>query len=256
MSSLKSQTFDSPAEAAFYAEKTLPKLHKSTLALEPVMLKSALFRPAAGERQVFEQFVAVSTHGANKIQFSGEELRQDDERVLMALLKLRSGQTVDGVMTFVPRAFCRELGWADSGDSVAKLKASLSRLWIARVRIDYASGGTSLYSFVSDIDFNAGSWSVWLSPRLAAMFERHVTYLNVDERLAMKDGLMSWAYGFVRADACLAPFDLEELRLLAGQPGWEQKYFNRHFKAALEELRTLGVIKGFVMSGKRLVITK
>lgn len=247
---------ESPAERAFYAGKAVPKLHKDTFAFEPVMLKSALFRPITGPRATYSAYTPVRTHGAHKIEFKGEELRQDDERLLMALIKLRAGATVDGVQEFVPRTFCRDmLEWADSGDSVAKLRASLVRLQTARVHVEYADGGEGFYSFVSDIDMRADTWSVWLSPRLASMFDRFPTYLSMKNRLALKDGITSWLYGFLKADACFAPFNLAELREVAGST-YEQKNFNRQIKNAMELLKGEGLVKGFGIKAGQLEIAK
>lgn len=257
VASLKgAQDKESIAEKAFYANKTLPRLHRDSFSFEPVMLKSALFRPITGPRTVYPTYTPVRVHGAHKIGFKGEELRQDDERLLMALLKVRAGATVDGVQEFVPRTFCRDvLGWADSGDSVSKLKASLVRLQAARVHIEYANGGEGFYSFVSDIDMRADAWSVWLSPRLAAMFDRAQTYLSVKKRLALKDGITSWLYGFIQADACFAPFSLTDLREVAGST-YCQKNFNRQIKGALELLTGEGLIQGFSLEKGKINVIK
>jgi hypothetical protein len=244
------------AEKAFYAAKTVPKFYKDSLGFPPVMLKSALFRPVTGPRTNYPAFTQVRAHGSHKIEFKGEELRQDDERLLMALLKLRSGASVDGVQEFVPRTFCRDvLGWADSSDSVAKLKASLARLQSARVHVEYADGGEGYYSFVSDFDSQRDNWSVWLSPRLVAIFDRHPTYLSMKNRLALKDGINSWLYGFIKADSSFAPFSLSDLREVAGST-YDQKNFNRQIKGALETLKGEGLLKGFALKKGKLEITK
>jgi hypothetical protein len=247
----------SRAERAHEAARTIPKLHKASLAFEPVMLKSALFRPASGARATFAAYTAIRAHGSHKVEYQGEELRQDDLRVLLMLLKQRSGERVDHVQQFVPRTFCREvLAWADSSDSVAKLRSCIERLHGARVRVTYADGGIGLYSFVSDADLAGERWSVWLSERLAAMFERATTYIPREDRLALRDGLVSWLFGFIKADACFAPFSLADLRDLSGSNSYEQKAFNRVLKAALEQLRTAGLIEGFEVAAGKVRVRK
>lgn len=173
-------TPESYAEKVSNNEKKLPKLkalYKNSLSFEPVMLKSALFRPASGARITYKEFVEVPSHGTSKVFFQGEELRQDDQRVLLMLLKARAGEEVTNVQQFVPRSFVRDvLGWADSGDSVAKLKACILRLQCAKVKVEYADGGLGVYSFVSDavMSKNDERWSVWLSMHLVAMFKRQL----------------------------------------------------------------------------------
>lgn len=244
-------------EKAFEAERTLPKLHKNSLAFEPVMLKSALFRPGSGARTTYADYSLIRAHGPHRIEYLGEELRQDDLRVLLVLLKARSGQRVDGVQQFVPRTFCRDaLGWADSGESVSKLRACIIRLHSARVRVTYATKGLGLYSFISDADLTGEKWSVWLSERLATMFEGATTYIPQPERLALRDGFVSWLYGFVKADACLTAFSAADLREWSGCTSYEQKAFNRHLRAGLDQLRQAGLIQGYEMSAGSVRIRK
>lgn len=252
------ESFD---ESAFHGSKKLPALkplYKDSLALQPVMLKSALFRPASGARVTHLQPTVIPSH-SHRVLFTGEELRQDDQRVLLMLLKQRLGQEIDNVLTFVPRVFVREvLGWADSSDSVAKLRACIDRLQTARVRIEYAVGGHDDYSFITDtrIDAKGHSWSIWLSTRLVAMFKHAPTYLPMAERLALRDGMDSWLYGFVKADACLTPFLLSDMRDWSGRTNYEQKNFNRELKADLERMCEHKVIASYAFNKKKVMIYK
>jgi hypothetical protein len=249
-------------EKLFIADKKAPKLkplHKGSLSFEPVMLKSALFRPASGPRATFLQPTLVPSHGASRVYFTGEELRQDDQRVLLMLLKARAGQEINNVQAFVPRQFVREvLEWADSGESVAKLRACLTRLQTARVRVEYSDGGLGLYSFVSSIEMDKSghSWSVSLSPLLVAMYKRSQTYLPMAERLALGDGLNSWLFGFIKADACLAPFAASDLRDWSAKTGYAQKQFNQDLKTSLECMAVGGAIASFAIKNGIVTIYK
>lgn len=244
-------------EKIYEAERKVPQMHSNTMIFEAGLLKSALFRPGKGARAVHKDYVRVPAHGSAVIEFKGEELRQDDARLLLALLKLRSGKSIDGAITFVPRKFCREvLGWADSGDSVAKLKASLVRLQDARVKVSQGGGWQDYYSFVSDLSFSDDGWGVWLSARLMAVFGKTQTFVKFNERMSMLDGLGSWMYCFLKADACFAPFELEALRAWAGMEGYEQKEFNRQLKKVLEALVELAVIKEYAMEKGKLKARK
>jgi hypothetical protein len=238
------------------------KLFKNSFALEPIMLKSALFRPAAGERAVYADWTPIRTHGANQVFFKGEELRQDDERVFLTLLKRRTGGAVDAGDLFVPRPFCRDvLGWADSSDSVARLKASLVRLQGGHVHIVYGKGGFGYYSFVSDWhETEDGQWLVLLSPMLAQMFERNPTYLDTKARLALRDGLDTWLYGYLEAeygflDSPTVTFPLKNMRELAGST-YVQRDFNKALKHALERLRDRGLIVSFAFVKKSVEVTR
>lgn len=250
----KKQLAENYAERTHDAELTVPNY--GSFALTPAMFKSNLFRPGSGPRAMYLEYTAMTATQGWSIEYKGEELRQDDLRVILVLLRQLRNNLITNVISFVPRTFCRELlNKADSSDSVDVLRASLARLHDARVRMVRADGVEYFYSFVSQLEFHKDKWNVWLSPSLAEMFKSHVTYLSVNKRLAMKDGLLSWVYGFIKADACFAPFDLHSFRALAGST-YEQKDFNKQLKKVLEALRDDGQIRGFLMSGRTLTITK
>lgn len=251
----ETETFD---ERKHYADITLPKLYANSFALATAMFKSNLFRPGSGPRIVFSDYTKLNVAGGWTLNYKGEELRQDDQRVLLALLKLRSGDVVTNVITVVPRTFCRcedTLNWADSGDSKEKLYACIKRLCDARVQLIRDDGVEYLYSFISDATLEKDSWSISLSKTMAEMFKSQVTYIQLDKRLAMKDGLLAWMYGFIKADACHAPIDLRSLRALVGST-YTQKEFNRSLKKVLESLVAVEVIREFKIAGSKLTVKK
>ncbi|MDN2702040.1 hypothetical protein O0881_08545 [Janthinobacterium sp. SUN100] len=247
---------ESLEEKRFYAEKSLPKFYKGTLAFEPILLKSNLFGHGSGARAVSDVFRSVAVYGNTKIEFKGEELRQDDLRVLLALLRRRAGVRVDGAIEFLPRAFCREdLGWADSGESVNKLEDAVLRLADARARVYYEKGMLAM-SFISDARLaKVGGWSIWLSGLLAPIFERNLTFLKARERLGMKDGLGTWLYGFIKADSCLFEFNLEKMRLASGST-YVQKEFNRAVSKALAGFEADGIVASFAVAKGKLKVCK
>lgn len=258
-------TFDERKHTAALA---LPRLGRDSLPMSPFMLRSALFSAAvSGPRARFGDYVDLPAHPGYRVEFQGEELRQDDRMVLLALVKARATQQtsqtkglaaplITASITFAPRQFCIEnLGWPDSSDSPKKLAACLNRLQIARVRISGGKIGTQLYSFVSDASMPPGAWTVWLSERLAVMFSSNLTYLK-HSIAAGVSGLDSWLYGYTAADECFAPISREHLRDLCGLTGYSQKEFNRRLNVSLDKLKDQNLIKDFAVIKGKLSITK
>lgn len=239
------------------AEHLLPELRRNSLALAPAMLRSGLFPARTGARVNYDEYTALPALAGYKVELLGRELRQDDERVLACLIKERAGMSVGTYFDIVPRTFVKAIGWPDNGASVQKLRDCIEHLHAARVRITHPNGGISLYSFVADANLENGSpWRIWLSPRLLEMFRSSVTYLAANERLAMRDGLTSWLYGAIKADACLAPFALSDLRDMSGLFFYEPRDFNRRLRSSLDELRTLGVIDGYELRRGSVTVHK
>lgn len=245
----------------------VPRLARDSLALSPFMLKSSLFSAVSqGPRVNFATYVELRAHPGYKVEFCGEELRQDDRMVLLALIKARSvGRTkllsslaIDLPIKFAPRRFCiKQLGWPDSSHSTKKLAACINRLKVARVRIYGERFGTHAFSLVSYAALSPREWKVRLSEDLATIFSRPVTYLK-QSVVADLHGLDSWIYGYVSADRCDDDDGIsrKHLRSLCGLTGYSQNEFNRRLKLALKKLQELAVITGFKSSGDRLDIDK
>jgi hypothetical protein len=254
---------ESYAEKQHRAVRTLRKpkgIFDNALAFDTALLKSALFRAGTGTREVYATRAPVPAHGTTKVYFTGEELRQDDQRVLLMLVKSRFGKPVNDVIEFVPRTFVRDvLQWPDSGGSVKKLRSCIKRLKRASVDVEYFGGGEGSYSFVTDyeIEKRKNCWSIWLSSRLVDMFERaRTTFIDEGKRLGLGDNFASWLYTFIKADACFAPIETAHLRAWSGLDSYEQKNFNRKLRAELEKLQAEGVVARFEIKGARLTLRK
>lgn len=239
------------------AEGFIPKMHRDTLMFAPALLKSALFKASKGSRLVHEKEVEVPTHNKRvRLFYTGEELQQDDLRVLLMLIKMREGSLATRVLHFSPREFCIAMGRADSSSSVQVLRGSLKRLQRARVRL-VTLEKEALYSFVSDVEFERGRWSVWLSERVATMLaDSTFTCMVKAVRFAAKDGLESWLYSFVKADACFVPFKLADMQEWTGLTGYAGKEFARVLKKELSGLVESGEIDSFDIKDGKVRITK
>lgn len=240
----------------------LPEQYNGTLAFTPELLKSRLFGHRSGNREVFAEFTPVPAYGKSKIEYKGEELRQDDLRVLLALIRIRAGGGCETAIEFNPREFCvKTLGWGDSGGSVEKLNEAILRLHDAKCRLYYfhEKSGKEVFqgiSFITEFSILKGARSVQLSPSLVTLLTGwYRSYMRVSERMSMKDGLGSWLYGVIKADSCELGFDLEQLRAVSGSP-MILKEFNRAVSKSMAEFEKMGVIVGFTLKKGHLGLRK
>lgn len=251
------------AKATKPAKTTMPALHEPYTAFNTTLLKIALF--SCNERGARKHFTEEEPNrlysiDGDEVVFVGEELRQDDRAVLLALIKMASGKELAAALTFQPHPFVREvLGWGDGGLNVKKLGECLHRLKkAAEVQVKYAKGGKGTLSFVSDYDTPAegrrGEWTVWLAPRMLEVFAKRVTYLAVADCKGLT-GLQAWLYGFVNADPCKSPFALADMLAWSGKSS-VQKEFNRALGESLDELKKKGLVVDFVMSRTEVTITR
>lgn len=250
------------AERQHRLDRTLTKpqgLKGDGFALHPVLFKSSLFSARTGAREVFDAAtpVLVAEHSGHTAYYKGEELRQDDQRVLLALIQLRFDCLVSSAISFVPRVFVREvLRWSDCGSSVDKLRACLLRLSGARIYLD-AKGG-NCYSLITDYNITSGSaWSVWLSPRLVDMFALvRPTFISHKLRLSASDSLHSWLLQYLCADFARHEFNTADLRALSGHASYSQPAFNARMRTYLAKLQADGVLSSWTIKGPRLWVTR
>lgn len=256
------------AERTFHREtsqifKRPKKMFKKSLGLEAALFKCALFRAAIGPRVTFTDYVSVPSHPNAEVMFRGEELRQDDQRVLMMLAESQTGRDLRQGVSFKPRSFARDvLRWPDNGDSVERLKASISRLKSASIKVWYHYGNDKAwfgeYSFVSSYEFGCRyeECAVYLAPQFLSLFETReqtLTFFVGADRLARGDNFGSWLFGYMAADACLTDISTVTLREISGQAGYEQKEFNRRLKRELNKLIADRVmLASYQMAGKIL----
>lgn len=244
------------AQQQVAATQLMPELFARDTAFSPALLKSALFRcTERGPRARHMQDYPLMSADGDQITYSGEELRQDDQTVLLALIKACAGELISSEMRFSPRAMVREvLGWPDKGASVERLGECLRRLKGASIKVQYAKGGEGTLSFVSDYDMKPGQWSVWLAPRLLGLFAKQTTYLNVEDRRGLT-GLTSWLFGFVNADACNRAFEVDALHQWSGSPS-DGRVFVRALRDSLAELKAIGLLESFDITRGRVRIVR
>jgi hypothetical protein len=168
------------------------------------LVRCALFRvadPASPRRSFSRHRLPVQASRNGYIEYSGEELRQDDRRVFMHALH-REGDT-PGAATFRPRRFCEDIGWGTSNAAYEKLIETLTRLKATSLlmfvpRIARAGVAVSLiarWEFVPD----SKEIRVYFDREIAELFrDQHYTrILRVyEDRLTRRSYLASWLLGF------------------------------------------------------------
>ena len=245
----------------------IPTVYERDFCFSTLLLQSAVFRPAIGPRasglhmKLIPTAKSTATSTRDVVRLSGEELRQDDESLLLAIIKRLKGQSLDRAQNlsiqFKPRVFVREdLNWPDSGVSTAKLMDCIRRLKKTHLDIRYAFGGEHTVSFISDYEAPKGKdWTIHVAPRLAQMFAGKTTFLRVDTRQLLDEGLQTWLFGLVNASPWKRPMPVSELQSLAGDTKPQKKFVYR-LKATLQVLLSKGVITEFSVQGGLVTIVR
>ncbi|WP_278497208.1 plasmid replication initiator TrfA [Paraburkholderia fungorum] len=216
------------------------------------LVRCALFRvadPASRREPCHGRRLPVQAARNGYIEYTGEELRQDDRRVFMHALHREAA--TPGTATFKPRRFCEDIGWGTSNVAYDKLIETLSRLKATSLlmflpRIAPAGVAVSLiarWGFVPD----SGSIRVCFDPEIRALFrDQHYTRILriYEDQLTRRSYLASWLLGFYASHREPIAFPLDRLQGLCGD-STPRKEFRRKASLALQQLVDIGFLESF-----------
>lgn len=186
----------------------MPLWDERSRGLPVTFARSALFSVGGkSERRALHKHTIAS--GASvKLVYTGEELRTDDEDVLIQLFHLARGSDVhptEGIaLRFSGHAMLRELGWKVSKEGYERLKNSLTRMQngslsstrlVKKRRIVYS--GQILRKFVLDDGATRQQWCVWLEPEICRLFDPDYALLSWAERMRLRRPISKWLHSFM-----------------------------------------------------------
>lgn len=222
------------------------------------ILRSALFTVGNKNRprkQIKNQDIAV--YGNCRIQYNGEELRQDDLDLWLEILHLARNVDLDKPIYFNVLDMKKELGYPYGTKHTERLKTNLLRLKTTSVIVhsDRLGRGVSL-SLVRKFEYSDeegaskdDEWYVELEPEMAILFGGGVysTRIEKEQRMKLKGNLAKWLHAFYGSHK--APFDIGYQTLLtaAGSDVASEGKKRQMIKGALEELKECGFLKSWKM---------
>lgn len=241
------------AERAYYAAKSLPKpLGMHTYGLGRHLLGSALFSVNRGPRKNVD-VVLPSFRGAT-VNYKGEELRQDDARVLLGLIHLVRNRPLDGCIQFVPTAFTKSLGWAPASSNKQKLRDCIERMYGSEVQLAANTIGMKT-RLIGSFTWSDSIWSVHLGAHIIDLFQGGVTFLPRAERTKLTDGMQTWLASFLRAQTDHNKFKLSDLLKYSGSKA-ELKRFGEHIRDTMPKLLAAGCVSNFGFVRGYLVVER
>lgn len=224
--------------------------------MNPVLLCCAVFSSnrASAERNYVET-TYNATNGAS-IEFRGKELCQDDLTVLLALIHEHAGKSTTEKVAFAPYSFCKKIWGSDAPSNVVRLHASLLRMkgafLIVRAapvegrkqsKLAAAIGSGWTMGFIANFEFkDLPQWEVTIDPRIGQLFLTQPTYLIIERRQQLTEGIQTWLYGYIEANTCHYALDLTVLHTHSGSTA-PVKEFARQVRDAIPKLIAAGVLR-------------
>ncbi len=236
----------------------LPMWPERMRGLPNAFARSALFTVAnirKGDRKNLKRHKIASVANIT-IEYTGEELRTDDEDLFMQLVHLARHQELGTEVRFTAHALLTELGWTKNKESYKRLVDCIDRLsanslsvTVDRGVVREAFSGSLIRTFrwreqASDVPLR--EWVVDLEPEIVALFGP-TSYTRVEWGLRMRlSPLEKWLLSFYHSHATPFPYKVETLRTLSGSDTKELRQYRYKLKLALARL----VEHQFLLSAK------
>ena len=187
------------------------------------IVRSALFS-AKNRKQARENLkrAVVAVIGDGQINYTGEELRQDDETVWLQLIHLARENGLATPFQFTPYSFCKSIRWPLTGQSYDRLDKCMTRLQATSLKIVSKRLGdeislSMLPGFQSKRrkDGDGGLWTVRMHDELVFLFsEFQYTRVEWQQRLALPEGLATWLHAYYASSR--EPYDVKIETLAVG----------------------------------------
>lgn len=219
------------------------------------LARCALFNVthARPKRRMFKDEPIASMEGLD-IQYTGEELRQDDEDVFLQLLHLARHSPAGTRIEFTGYTMLKQLGWDVSQAYYDRLYKSLKRMTPTMVRIRHnalpvAYHGSLIRKFLTPADgLTDGKRRcvVYLEREIVGLFGGdEFSRIEWEQRLKL-GRLAKWLHSFYHSHRDPLPFKVATIHKLCGSTTKNLFHFRSDMKDALAEL----VAVGFLREGK------
>jgi hypothetical protein len=240
-------------------------------AMPVAFARGALFRAAAkGERRMINGPIATTPDVT--IQYAGQELRTNDEELLMFLVhQLRGKSTKDPEQLKIKRTrhdFLRMLERPVSAEYYTELESSLDRMAQGTLNVQYRSANGRKYKLtqsiirkvaIEDKDGPNPMWTVWVEPEILKFFGHQDDYYEISwkERVRLGRPQSKWLHSYLNSlrfrELKLVSLTVSELWKLSGSETAHLKSFKVVLKRALVEMEQEEVIGSWSITGDILL---
>jgi len=199
-----------------------------------------------------------------RINYRGEELRQDDSAVFMQLVHLAREQPLGSRVSFTAHSFLKDIGWATNGEAYSRLRACFERLKANYIQIStkdnsggYAKSLIRAFYWQNDQGETLQYWSIELEPDIIKLYG-DTTYTVIQWRQRKMIGtravLALWLHSFLATHFDPMPISVEKYKELSRSRCKTLFHFKAQLKTALERLIEVGFLDSYQITDKNLVV--
>lgn len=236
---------------------------EATRAVSNPIARCALFA-AVKERGFFQEWVCVGEVEGVRIEFKGEQFNQDDHDTLLQLVKMARYAAFGEDISVPINTVLRELGRHTHKSQRQQLFREIERIVSGTVRFT----PPGLPSYVGHLIEDASTpqdqailpehrrgLTYRLNPKFARFFEEaQYTVIDHGERLKLGSSpLAKWLHLWIVGHAQQYPHRVESIRNKCGSQAKNLKKFRQLLRAALDQLKDIGIITAWQIDDADLV---
>ena len=246
----------------------LPLWADKTRGIPNTFARSALF--TIGYRRTPRQHFkgeVVAAMGNTVITYTGEELRQDDETVLLQLIHMARLNPINKPVCFTSYSFLKEIRWSTQGqnhykrfsDCIDRLKANSLKVTDG----DTSYGGDSqgeANSLIAKIKFRNNSknkskeWMIWIDPEILNLFNATAySRIEWEQRLELKKPLEQWLHSYYFTHRDPYPMKVKTIHELCGSTAKNLSSFRQKINESLRTLKEIGFLSEWWIDNNDLV---
>lgn len=230
------------------------------------LIRSGLFsvRSTPKRHQFLDEKIASLSN--IDVFYKGEELRQDDLSVWIALMTKARKQLLDAPIYFTGYELVKDLGWRMHSESYARAKACIDRLKFTSLKIA-SSNMKAMYagSLIRDFAYDAmdekgnAKWMVRLESKVAQMFlNENTTFLEWEQRKAIgpRASLTLWLHAFFSSHRDPLPIPVSKVHELCKSEQQSMANFKIRVRQSLETLVVIGFLVDYKVTNDMVKVDK
>ncbi len=227
--------------------------------------RSSLFnaRNRKQKREYLKQ-AEIAVVGDGRIQYTGEELRQDDGTIWFQLLQVAKEHPLGQTVEFTPYAMCKAIRWPMCKGSYERLRASLSRMqatslsiYSARLKEGVSLSMIPVFAWRDENEQALKKYRVQIAPQLMHLFrDVHYTQVEWSQRLALPAGIATWLHSYFSSHRQPYPIKLETIKKGAGITTRSPSRVRQLITGALADLVDVRFLESWGIVGELVHVTR
>jgi hypothetical protein len=224
------------------------------------LVRGALFTVGnCRQQRAYRKNMVIAALGNTEINYTGEELRQDDEDVFLQIVHLARLSPLGTEVEFTAHSLLKALSWPTNSRSYDRLRDTIARLSVTGLEVRSDNQGYS-GSLIRDFQWkeadgrSSRTWKVRLEPRIVALFG-HMIYTQIDWSQRLRLGnLAKWLHSFYYTHANPFPMKVETIHHLCGSSTQSLPKFRQLLKRALDELVKVGFFECWELDNRTQLV--